>query len=186
LCSSTYSDIAACARPHGLLFQPAKRADRSLSPAGRRVTPWGASAPLRPKYAPLLPLRGWARASTPIARITSPCGACHAGPLARASGRAGRPCLATVQALAQPRSGGGGAAPPVELGSVGAATGLDAPYVRRLPLSGFVPLGRERHPGQRAAWRSPQCVALDPRNKATRTRSCAISATCCQRIRWLG
>lgn len=109
-------------------------ADRSLSPAGRGAASWGASAPLRPQYAPLVPLRGRARGSTPSTRITSPCGSCHAGPAAHAHGRAGRPGLATVQPLARPLCvRGRGGRPRMNLSDVGVGPRLERAQVPRLP-----------------------------------------------------
>jgi len=62
---------------------------------------------------------------------------------------------------------GGGASPPVNLGSVGAATRLAAAYGRRLPLARLVPLGRELRRGPRAAWRLPHRFAAAPKQPAT-------------------
>ena len=132
---------------------------RSLSLAGREAVPYGSRDPSRPECAPLLPLRGRARGSSPPACITSP----PYGVLvmqcrfaSHAPGRAGRPCLRLTNPLPGRFALRGGAAPPDALGSVGAATRLAAAYGHRLPRARLVPLGRERRRGQRAAWRLPR------------------------------
>jgi hypothetical protein len=62
--------------------------------------------------------------------------------------------------------GAGKKLPPASLGSVGAATRLDAAHVNRLPLARLGPLGRAHRRVLRAAWRLPRRDAAAPHQLA--------------------